>query len=220
MKLNRNSWQMDEDESFASFEKKHKLNHRPSENDELQVVYQAQKEKGFTCIQCGFPVSVERELSGVNNRNHCPRCLWSRHVDLNKAGDRKADCRSRMQPIGLTVKQTHKRYSQEPGGELILIHLCRGCGKISINRIAADDDVSTVYQLFNRSAEISIERKELLETQGITLLGRGDLTVVYSQLFGWQSILEEFKLHETQANGLTAHMHDVQSEEVAEQVHE
>lgn len=152
-------------------------------------------EKSFTCTQCGFSVTTERELSGVNNRNHCPRCLWSRHVDEVKAGDRKAECKSRMQPLGLTVKQSPKRYNREMQGELMLIHRCTGCGKLSINRIAADDDAAVIYQVFTRSATLSAKWKEVLKSDGIRLLGNTDLTIVYSQLFGWQSILEEFEPH-------------------------
>jgi hypothetical protein len=152
-------------------------------------------EKGFTCVQCKITVATSRELSGVNNRNHCPRCLWSKHVDEVKAGDRKAECKSRMQPIGLTVKQSPKRYNHGGLGELMLIHHCTGCGKLSINRIAADDDASVIYQVFNRSLSLIPKWKVLLAEEGIRLLGSTDLTLVYSQLFGWQSILEEFEPH-------------------------
>ena len=150
-------------------------------------------QQDFKCAQCGGYVSADRMLSGVNNRNHCPFCLWSRHVDLNTPGDRKAQCKSRMQPLGLTVKHTLKRYGIEKGGELMLIHRCTGCCKYSINRIAADDDSQVVYQLFHRSLELREETVSLLNEHGILLLGSGDLTIVYSQLYGWQSIYEEFQ---------------------------
>ena len=100
-----------------------------------------------------------------------------------------------MQPIGLTLKQSPKRYNRETAGELMLIHRCTGCGKLSINRIAADDDAVVIYQIFNRSLGLTEKWKELLKDEGIRLLGSTDLTVVYSQLFGWQSILGEFEPH-------------------------
>ncbi|MBA4384651.1 MAG: hypothetical protein C0410_07935 [Anaerolinea sp.] len=181
----------------AAFEKRKKyISHTRDENDREEPrrdgkVY----EKGFTCAQCGFSVTTDREMSGVNNRNHCPRCLWSRHVDELKAGDRKAQCKSRMQPLGLTIKQTAKRYNRQAQGELMLIHRCTGCGKLSINRIAADDDAAVIYQVFNRSFGLTEKWKEILKDEGIRLLGATDLTVVYSQLFGWQSILEPFEPH-------------------------
>jgi hypothetical protein len=196
---------------------KHKFNRRNSEDEILNAAFEKRKkktfqywedhdreddrqdgkvyEKGFTCAQCGFAVTTAREQSGVNNRNHCPRCLWSKHVDDVKAGDRKAECKSRMQPIGLTLKQSPKRYNREAAGELMLIHHCSDCGKSSINRIAADDDAAMIYQVFNRSLGLNEKRKNLLKDEAIRLLGSTDLTVVYSQLFGWQSILGEFELH-------------------------
>ena len=194
------------DFSETAFEKREKKsNHSRSylENDgHWQKKYEKDREKGFTCLNCGFPVSVERELSGVINRNHCPRCLFSRHVDEFKAGDRKAECRSRMQPVGLSIKHTIKKYSPNTQGELMLIHRCTGCGKLSINRIAADDDAGMIYQLFRVSETLTRELKEDILQQNITILGMADLTLVYSQLFGWQTILDEFQPQEVE-NGVS-----------------
>lgn len=77
----------------------------------------------------------------------------------------------------------------------MLIHRCKGCGKTSINRIAADDDAAVIYNLFNQSSHLPEETKSLLLEEGIRLLGQKDLTTVYSQLFGWQAILEEFEVN-------------------------
>jgi hypothetical protein len=148
----------------------------------------------FKCVQCGGNVRADRMLSGVNNRNHCPLCLWSRHVDQDKPGDRKALCKSRMQPLGLTVKNTLKRYGVEKSGEIMLVHRCAGCTKHSINRIAADDDPQALYQLFRHSLDLNEDLVHQLNGEGILLLGSRDLTIVYSQLYGWQSILEEFQV--------------------------
>jgi hypothetical protein len=197
MKYKHNT-RFNEDEFLdAAFEKRKKNISQSWEENDLEEPRRDGKvyEKGFTCAQCGFSVTTDREFSGVNNRNHCPRCLWSKHVDEIKAGDRKAECKSRMQPLGLTIKQTAKRYNRDAQGELMLIHRCTGCGKLSINRIAADDDASMIYQVFNRSVALSVKWKDLLKNEGIRLLGTTDLTVVYSQLFGWQSILGEFEPH-------------------------
>jgi hypothetical protein len=46
----------------------------------------------FKCGHCHAFVSMEPILSGVQNRNHCPYCLWSRHLDLYEAGDRLSAC--------------------------------------------------------------------------------------------------------------------------------
>lgn len=52
------------------------------------------------------------------------------HVD-EEPGDRAADCGGIMEPIGVWV---HKN------GEWAVLHRCRMCGKISSNRVAADDN--------------------------------------------------------------------------------
>ncbi len=138
-------------------------------------------------------VSLNREVSGVNNRNHCPYCLWSRHLDQRKAGDRLSTCRGHMEPVGLTVKHTLKRYQAEKQGELMLIHRCAACGKLSINRIAGDDNTLLLNDLFLGSQRMPPQSAERLAAQGILPLGARDVTLVQSQLFGWQSILAEFE---------------------------
>jgi hypothetical protein len=158
--------------------KKH--NHCATEK-KSRVVYDTET---FKCKQCGLFVSSNRELAGVNNRNHCPGCLWSRHMDLDLPGDRKSTCRSRMEPIGLTCKQVLKHYPQNSSGELMLIHNCTGCGKLSINRIAADDDAMEIYQIYLGSELLSSELKAQVLQTGITMLCAKDLITVQCQLFG------------------------------------
>jgi len=187
-------WNQNESDAFTEtvFEKIHHKKPRTGRKFEFSV-RNARQEKQFRCQNCGLLVSTDPELAGVNNRNHCPNCLWSRHVDQDKAGDRKADCRARMQPVGLTVKQTHKKYAGADQGELMLIHRCSACGKISINRIAADDSAGQLYRLYRISFDMKDALRSILVQQSIHLLGAGDLTTVFSQLFGWQAITDEFQ---------------------------
>ncbi len=161
--------------------KKQREKHNRSQEKKARVIYDTES---FKCRQCGFFVTVNREISGVNNRNHCPRCLYSRHVDLFTPGDRRADCMSRMGPIGLTQKQVQKRYGSKDQGELMLVHRCTGCGKYSINRIAADDDERCIHNMFLESWKLPQEEKKQLELVGIHVLGIDDLPMVYDQLFG------------------------------------
>ena len=137
----------------------------------------------FTCLYCHNYVSVQSILSGVHNRDHCPYCLWSKHVDLHQAGDRLAACKAGMQPIGLTVKKTHKKYGAGQG-ELMLIHQCTECGKLSLNRIAADDDAGLVFEAFERSTRLDTETHDQLASRGITALKAGDACLVRTRLFG------------------------------------
>lgn len=146
------------------------------------------REKGFNCLHCNNYVSTESFISGVQNRNHCPYCLWSRHVDSRLAGDRLAACKAQMKPVGLTLKRVHKKYPQKAQGELMLIHQCVVCGKVSINRIAADDDTQTVVEVFESSFALDPLQKTQFEQDGIEALGPGDQSIVQVQLFGLSSL--------------------------------
>jgi DNA-directed RNA polymerase subunit RPC12/RpoP len=146
----------------------------------------------FKCAKCGASIIPDRSESGVNNRNHCPHCLWSLHVDDKTPGDRRSGCKSRMEPIGVTAKQSNRRYNRGIAGELMLIHRCLGCGKLSINRIAADDNAAVIHQVYQRSLGMSLEERQSIQQAGILLLTERDVTTIFSQLYGWQSILEEF----------------------------
>ena len=147
-------------------------------------------EDGFQCKRCEAFVSAASFLSGVLNRNHCPYCLWSRHLDLYEAGDRLAACKSMMEPIGLTFKTTRKKYSSGQG-ELMLIHLCTGCSHISINRIAADDDPATILSIFENSFCLELQTQTQLDDNGIRAFTAAEVDTVRTRLFGHESSLEE-----------------------------
>ena len=102
--------------------------------------YSAASFGDFRCAHCHNIVPAAHIVSGVNNRNHCPYCLWSFHLDLFVAGDRLSACKGQMRPIGLTMKKSRNKYQIKSRGELMLIHECIECRTLSINRIAADDD--------------------------------------------------------------------------------
>jgi hypothetical protein len=142
-----------------------------------------QDNASFKCCRCKAWVESDPEICGVKHRNHCPYCLVSRHVDELKAGDRRSECRATMRPIGLTLKRSHNKYVIDDG-ELMLIHQCLGCGNLSINRIAADDNAEMLLAIFDRSGEIDARLLEMIDDQGIRLLGMGDLNIVLSRLFG------------------------------------
>jgi hypothetical protein len=142
------------------------------------------KDGDFKCMHCRNYVVQTPFLSGVQNRNHCPYCLWSKHVDLHQSGDRLAACKSQMHPVGLALKRSRKKYGAESSGELMLIHQCEGCGKVSINRIAADDLSDRLYNIFQASIEHDEGKYSQLEGTGIQLLEREDTKVVKARLFG------------------------------------
>ncbi|UCD76747.1 MAG: RNHCP domain-containing protein [Phycisphaerales bacterium] len=94
--------------------------------------------KGFTCIHCRQQVSAR--AIGSQHRNHCPYCLWSRHVDI-RPGDRGCGCRGAMAPVAIDVHSD---------GEWSIIHRCTGCGALRTNRIAGDDQELALLQLVLR----------------------------------------------------------------------
>ncbi len=145
---------------------------------------QRAEEQSFTCRHCGNLVCTQTWLSGVQNRNHCPLCLWSRHVDHFQAGDRLSACKGTMQPIGLTVKHSQKKYAAGGRGELMLIHSCNECGKLSINRLAADDSADEIYAVFRWSLDMEQCLSSAVASCGIQALGQGDEADVLVQLFG------------------------------------
>ena len=143
----------------------------------------------FKCGHCHAIVSSAHILSGVNNRNHCPYCLWSCHLDLYAAGDRLSACKGQMKPIGLTMKLGRNKYRLESRGELMLIHQCVDCGVLSINRIAADDDADTVIAIYHESLSWGHSSHALCQAHGIVMLKLEDTEVVYTQLYGYDAAL-------------------------------
>ncbi len=128
----------------------------------------------FECKNCAKTVD-STNLTGTKQRNHCPHCLWSLHVDLDVPGDRKSTCRGLMKPIGLSYREEgFDKYGNKKQGELMVVHQCESCGKVSINRMAADDDSAKILELVNTQAKIT----------NINLLTAKDLPEVKTQLFG------------------------------------
>jgi hypothetical protein len=86
--------------------------------------------QSFRCRNCRLDVPTD--APGTAHRNHCPNCLWSRHVD-ETPGDRVALalCGSSMEPIAITVRGD---------GEWVLVHRCLGCDTLHLNRTAGDDN--------------------------------------------------------------------------------
>lgn len=88
------------------------------------------KIEDFVCEHCG------QAVKGNGYTNHCPSCLWSKHVDLNP-GDRAADCGGLMPPVSFEVE----------GGEYFVNHRCLECGWVKRNKLSKDDDLDAVVAL-------------------------------------------------------------------------
>lgn len=86
----------------------------------------------FICENCGFNV----EKLGYSCRDHCPNCLYSKHVDINP-GDRKNKCHGLLKPIGIEkFKDSYK-----------IIYECEKCKKTHKNIVAKDDNINEIINL-------------------------------------------------------------------------
>ena len=90
--------------------------------------------ENFICAHCGA------DVLGNGYTNHCPKCLWSRHVD-NNPGDRQSNCSGMMCPISVEQKNN----------EFIIIHKCEKCGKVIKQRASNDDDINTIIAISSNS---------------------------------------------------------------------
>lgn len=86
----------------------------------------ATENAAFDCGQCGVRV---RPLGNGSYRNHCPACLWSRHVD-ERPGDRASECGALMEPVAIEHRS---------GKGMVVVHQCVACGRRQPNRLATDD---------------------------------------------------------------------------------
>lgn len=89
-------------------------------------------DEGFICEKCGKKVNPLI----YSSRDHCPYCLYSKHVDINP-GDRNNNCRGLLKPIEIEkYKDTYK-----------IIYKCEKCKKIHKNIIAKDDDMNEIIKI-------------------------------------------------------------------------
>ncbi len=91
--------------------------------------FQKRKED-FICDQC------QTSVVGDGFTNHCPKCLWSKHVDIFP-GDRLEPCKGAMKPIGV-LKQK---------GKDVILHECIKCGYRIKNGVSEKDDFSEVIKV-------------------------------------------------------------------------
>jgi len=145
----------------------------------------AEKEKGgFDCCGCGEWVEFSDTI-GTAHRNHCPKCLSSKHMDENLSGDRASNCGGCMPAIGLSFKKEGvDKYGKAREGELMLIHECSACGKVSINRLAADDDEPTILKVFNESLSLPKKTSDRIKKEGITIIDAQGKEKMFIKLFG------------------------------------
>jgi primosomal protein N' len=88
------------------------------------------KIEDFTCEHCGFKVK------GNGYTNHCPNCLWSKHVDINP-GDRLQPCGGMMEPVFLILEKKGYKITQQ----------CQKCGEEHNCKASPEDRVEAFIEL-------------------------------------------------------------------------
>jgi len=81
----------------------------------------------FVCERCGT------EVKGNGYTNHCPKCLWGKHVDVHP-GDRAATCLGMMEPV--RIEGTTPDYR--------IIHRCQRCGLERANVVSFTDSAEAI----------------------------------------------------------------------------
>ncbi len=86
--------------------------------------------ESFICAVCGH------EVSGNGYTNHCPKCLSSKHVDV-QPGDRACDCGGVMYAVAYEIRN----------GTEWITHKCSSCGFERRNKAASEDSRKAIRAL-------------------------------------------------------------------------
>ena len=90
------------------------------------------RDEEFICENCGQLVNP----LGYTARDHCPHCLYSKHVDI-MPGDRQNTCKGLLKPIGIEkFKDTYK-----------ILYKCTSCNEPHKNIMAKDDNMELIIEL-------------------------------------------------------------------------
>ena len=92
----------------------------------------------FICENCNKKVTK----LNYSSRDHCPFCLYSKHVDINP-GDRANTCKGLLKPFEIEkFKNTYK-----------IVYKCQRCNQIHKNLIAIDDDFDVIIKISSKKGE-------------------------------------------------------------------
>jgi len=84
----------------------------------------------FVCKKCKIITK------GDGYTDHCPACLWSKHVDINP-GDRASECGAMMKPVGIKTKKDG----------YIIYYSCAKCGYKHRVKSARNDNFEEIIKL-------------------------------------------------------------------------
>lgn len=91
------------------------------------------KIEDFTCDNC------DTFVEGDGYTDHCPCCLYSKHVDINP-GDRGSSCHGSMKPMAAEVRKDDFKIHYE----------CEKCGYEHKVRSSPDDDFELILGLIGK----------------------------------------------------------------------
>ena len=86
--------------------------------------------ENFICENCGA------KIIGNGYTDHCPKCLWGKHVDVNP-GDRAASCGGPMEPMAVSVKNQAYRIE----------YRCQRCGHRFTVKATKADNMEAIIEL-------------------------------------------------------------------------
>lgn len=90
----------------------------------------------FVCENCGARVK------GSGYTNHCPSCLWSKHVDVNP-GDRENSCQGIMEPVDVYFKSQEWYLNQE----------CQKCKVVNVIKVLPEDSQEVIQKILDKKAK-------------------------------------------------------------------
>lgn len=96
------------------------------------------RNEGFICENCG----AENPPAEKTCRNHCIKCLHSKHVDVFP-GDRANTCQGSLIPTSIEIKG---------GLPANILFTCSKCGKSGRNKIAPDDDRDAIFSIMEKNS--------------------------------------------------------------------
>jgi len=94
------------------------------------------KIEDFVCEKCGT------KNIGNGFTNHCFKCLWSKHVDINP-GDRAESCGGMMEPIKIDFEK----------GEYVINYKCVKCGVEKRKKIENNDNFDVAVSIAKKFAK-------------------------------------------------------------------
>lgn len=116
-----------------NFKNEEDVNSQEEKNDKGENIMNKKFERtieNFECENCGTFVQ------GNGYTDHCPTCLYSKHVDINP-GDRLSTCGGLMKPISADVKNDGYK----------IYYKCEKCGYEHRVKSNPDDNFNVILGL-------------------------------------------------------------------------